>query len=491
MAEVSVPLTADEVGESLDKAWIIICGGIIFSMQCGFALLEAGSVRKKNSHVVWHKLVINCLITSFCWWLLGYAIAFGDPEGGFVGGHTFWAGDKWWNAHESITTQWGHWLFQVSIACVVVAITGGSISERATLKATAIHTFVMQILIYPFIISWTWGKGWLAEDFNYRDFTGSGMVHCTGAYAGLAGLLVIGPRYNKHGAFKDVFKKEKRDISSPEFKNENQLIQSAEELTAFRRKIVEDEFEEFGITNLGYTAFGGLILWFQFIFFNTGSSIFMKTKVDWSAAERGAANTFFGGVGAGLFVLIFKHYVMNGFHHPRRLREDAGSTVNAFLGGMVANGAGMDSYLPWESFIVGVFAGIFYTAACKLFDKLKLDDALEAWQLHGACGTLGVGICAFFNHYDGIFVNNITSGKVLGRQILGWLVISSWSFVLSLIVWLACKYFGILRVDLKTELIGYDFMDYADHVSIPNQLLEKHHGGSESVNYELAKRTSD
>lgn len=484
-------LTADEVGEALDKAWIIICGGIIFSMQCGFALLEAGSVRKKNSHIVWHKLIINSLLTSLCWWLFGYAIAFGNADGDFVGGHKFWAGDQWWTSHEEITTQYGHWVFQVSIACVVVAITGGSISERVTLKATAIHTIVMNILIYPFVVSWTWGGGWLAESFHYRDFTGSGIVHCTGAYAGLAGLLVIGPRYNKNGNFKEVFKKEKKE-GSELFKHDGPVVlQSQEELCNWRKKLVEDEFEEFGATNISYTLFGALILWFQFIFFNTGSSIFMKTELDWSNAEHGAANTFFGGVGGGLFVLCFKHYLTHGFSTPRKWKEDAAACANAFLGGMVANGAGMDTYHPWQSFIIGVFAGIFYTGACKLFEKLKLDDALEAWQLHGACGTLGVGICAFFNHYDGIFYDNNTEGKVLGRQIFGWFIISAWSFSISLIVWLICKWLNILRVDLKTEIIGYDFIDYADNVSLPNQLLEKHQGGSESVNYELAKRTSD
>ena len=166
----------EELGQGLDKGWIIITGGVIFSMQCGFALLEAGGVRKKNSHIVWYKLIINSLICSFAWWLTGHAIAFGDPNGTFVGGETFWAGNSWAKAAGDVTTQYGFWVFQVSILCVVVAITGGSISERATLKATAIHTFIMGLFIYPFIVGWTWGGGWLSKNFHYRDFTGSGVV---------------------------------------------------------------------------------------------------------------------------------------------------------------------------------------------------------------------------------------------------------------------------------------------------------------------------
>lgn len=485
------------LGDGLDKAWIIICGGIIFSMQCGFALLEAGGVRKKNSHVVWHKLVLNCLIGTMAWWLLGYAIAFGNPDGGFVGGDYFYAGNQWDQSQGEFVTQYGNWVFQASIAFVVVAITGGSISERVTLKATAIHTFIMIAFIYPFIVSWTWGGGWLVQDFDYRDFTGSGIVHCTGAYAGLAGLLVIGPRYNKFGNYKLVIKDEGKLERAPEaFKSEGPpVITSMQDLNKFRKRVMQDEYEEFGLTNVSYTMFGALILWFQFIFFNAGSSLFMQTEVSWLAAEKAAANTFFGGAGGGLIALVIKHPLINGLKAPRKFKDDAATVANALLGGMVANGAGMDTYEPWEAFVIGVIAGIFYTLACWLFEKLHLDDSLEAFQLHGVCGTVGVGCAAFFNHEDGIFHGNPTSGKVLGHQILGWLCISAWSFVISLIVWKTLQFAGILRLPLKTELIGYDFMDHADKVTIPNCQLVKEKAagakGSESANYELARRSTE
>lgn len=480
--------------EGVNRIWLIVCGGIIFSMQCGFALLEAGGVRKKNSHVVWHKLVLNCLIGTVAWWLLGYAIAFGDPDGGFVGGERFYAGDQWIEAHEEITTQYAHWVFQVSIALVVVAITGGSISERATLRATAIHTFIMLAFIYPFVVAWTWGGGWLTENFHYRDFTGSGIVHCTGAYAGLAGLLVIGPRYNKYSNYKKVIQDDDKKLERADevFKSEGPpVITSMRDINKFRKRVLQDEYEEFGLTNVSFTLFGALLLWFQFIFFNAGSSLFMVAEVDWLAAERAAVNTFMGGAGGGLFALVFKHPIVVGWKEPRKFKDDAATVANAFLGGMVANGAGMDTYEPWEAFVIGVIAAIFYILACWLFEKLHLDDSLEAFQLHGVCGTVGVGCAAFFNHVDGIFHGNPTGGKVLGRQILGWLCISAWSFVISLIVWKCLQLAKILRIDLRTEIIGYDFIDHAEKVTIPHCKLEKAKAGTESANYELAKRTTD
>jgi Amt family ammonium transporter len=484
----------EALAQGLNKAWIIICGSVIFSMQVGFALLEAGGVRRKNAHVVWQKLLINCLVTTFGWWLCGYAIAFGGSESRFVGGKTFFAGDNWEGAHEELVTQYGHWVFQVGIACVVVAITGGSISERVTLKATAIHTFIMNAFIYPFAIAWTWGGGWLSEHFDYHDFTGSAMVHCTGAFAGLAGLLVVGPRYNKNGNFKKVLKDpEVGTERGNEYKSDvPAVISTMDDLTNFRRKIVEDEFEEYGLTNPTYTLMGGLLLWFQFIFFNAGSSIVMDSEEAWLSAEKAAANTFLGGLGAGPIAMLIKPYIINGStKFKRKLRDDAATLCNAVLGGMVANGAGMDTYEPWEAIVVGIIAGIGYCLACKVFEHFHLDDALEAWQLHGMCGSIGALCPAFFYHEGGIYHGNPTKGKIFGNQLFSWFIISIWSFSISLLVFLILKYAKILRVDLKTEIIGYDFIDYAENIRLVGDGNLEQDKGERSSYSELTRKTTD
>jgi len=236
---------------------------------------------------------------------------------------------------------------------------------------------------------------------------------------------------------------------------------------------------------------GALLLWFQFIFFNAGSSILINSKATWLSAEKAAVNTFMGGVGGGFTALLLKPYIIFGTtKFSRKFKDDAATVANALLGGMVANGAGMDTYEPWEALVVGVIAGVGYCIACRVFEHFKLDDSLEAWQLHGMCGTIGVLCEAFFNHTDGIYHGNATRGRVFGRQLFGWFIISIWSFSISLVVWLVLKYAGILRVDLKTELIGYDFIDHAHKVRLSDTTLEKDKGERSSYS-ELTRKTTD
>lgn len=143
---------------------------------------------------------------------------------------------------------------------------------------------------------------------------------------------------------------------------------------------------------------------------------------------------------------------------------------------MVANGAGMNYYEPWASFTVGIIGCIFYMLLCKLFDVLQIDDAVEAFQLHGGAGTAGVLCVAYFNHYNGIYYGNATAGKVFGTQLMGWASFAAWSFFLSLIIWLLCRLCGILRVDLKTEVIGYDFVEFAEDIDFAGRILKRADG---------------
>jgi ammonia channel protein AmtB len=317
------------------------------------------------------------------------------------------------------------------------------------------------------------------------------MIHVTGSFAGLAGLIIIGPRYGRFGQHKSVFDESKKrqhhiiaDSTSPtkttvplnaldtqplklgdvkstsSVEEEDPSAFTLENIKKLRSKVVEDTYDEFGPSDLAMTLTGALFLWLGFIFFNAGSSIIMSESPFWLMAERAAANTFLAGAAAGLFALIFKHPLIHGFHAKRTLRDDACTVGNAFLGGMVANGAGMNTYEPWEALVVGMIGALFYILLCWLFEKQQWDDALEAFQLHGGCGTAGVWAAAFFNHITGIFHHG--PGKTLGWHILVWLVIASWTFVFSYIIFYVLNRYGWLRIDLKTEIVGTDFIDYAD-----------------------------
>ena len=128
---------------------------------------------------------------------------------------------------------------------------------------------------------------------------------------------------------------------------------------------------------------------------------------------------------------------------------------------MITIGAGIDTYLPWEAFLIGIWGSFCYIMVCWLFEKLELDDAVEGFQVHSGCGIAGILAHAFWNHEDGIFHGNPTNGKVLGNNLLGTLVIAAWSFSLSFIIWYALKKIRLLQITLKVELFGYDYIDVA------------------------------
>jgi ammonia channel protein AmtB len=361
------------IAVGLDKAWLLTCGAMIMSMQIGFAWLEAGGIRRKNAGVVYQKLTLNLMITVFSFWLLGYAFGFGGSHDRFVGAFHFFAGNSWSEEEHSMATQYAHWMFQVAIAAVVPAITGGVVAERITLKATAVHTFFLTFLIYPFILSWTWGGGWMTSRCDYQDFTGSGIVHCTGAFAGLACLLVVGPRYQRWEDHEDVIEKpgrkdnyrveteEGKALNSPNkaipgnaqdgntekkailFHDEKKVEEedgsrfTQANIDKMRSQVVYDGWDKIGPSDMGILLMGAMFLWLGFIFFNAGSSLFMHRADQWLSAEKAGVNTFMAGCGGGFTGLLLKKNFVHGWSAKRNWKDDADTCANAYICGMVAN----------------------------------------------------------------------------------------------------------------------------------------------------------
>lgn len=493
---------------SMNKIWVLMCGAMIFSMQIGFAFLEAGSIRKKNAHFVFYRIMLHSLVGTLAYWLVGYAFSFGDAYNNYIGGKNYFGGNHWDQPNPTIdeVTQYANWMFQLSVAIVCVDITNGSISERTSLLATTVHCFIMVAFIYPVAVAWVWGGGWLNQK-GYIDFSGSGVVHCTGAFSGLAGLLFVGPRYNRWDSFEDISDGQasrqkhsrgfdKKDIDTNQVQtfmtetgNRKKVINYTN-LTKLRNKVAEDDFEVFGVTNLTYTLFGGLFLWVGFIFYNTGSTIGVLKfnggpQELWMQAEIAAVNTFMAGCSAGLFALVVRTPLMEGWKAERKLRGEAGGICNAFLAGMVACGGGMNAYDPWAAWVVGLIGCIFYLLLCKLFDVMHVDDAVEAFQLHGGGGTAGVFCAAFFNKHNGIYYGNITSGKIFGWQLAGWITLALWSFLASSVVWWSLKKFELLRTDLKTEYVGYDYIEFVDDLDFSGKKLVKKSKANPVINTDI------
>jgi len=294
--------------------------------------------------------------------------------------------------------------------------------------------------------------------------------------------LIVGPRYGQYGYWKNVCgegRKSNEEVnkSAPLDPNMRRPIDdepkafTLENVARLRKKVNDDGYDVIGPSDIPVMLQGALFLWFGFLYFNGGSSLLMQSSPSWTSAEKAFTNTFMAGLGGAIPAFLLKHGLMNGWKTPRNLKADCGTIANAYLGGMVANGAGMDSYDPYEAIIVGACGGLIYTLLCVLFEKLHLDDALEAFQLHGGCGTTGVICAAFFRKDVGVFF--INPGSIIGDQIFCWFMISIWSFGWSYLVFFTLHKIGILRVSLKTEIVGYDYIDNADNLDFGDRKLER------------------
>lgn len=480
---------------AIDKGWILLCAGMVFSMQIGHALLESGSVRRKNSYVVFYKYLLNIIAGILAFWVLGFALAFGDAYDNFLGGHVYYAGDNWRGCNSVLNenTQYAIFTFMFAVAMLSNAVWNGVVSERITLKAAAINSFIYMFLTWPIVAAWVWGVGWMYY-YGVFDFAGSGVVSLTGAASGLAALLIIGPRYNRWNSFEDVYDERISEqemkgmrsipverISGDEGAYNMQSKQSQEvsrqvtflNMARLRQRAFDEENDNFGIGNLGSLMIGGLFLWVGYIFLQAGSSWgLIKSGLNlWTFSEQAAVATLIGGMGGGLITYFLRTPLMYGFRAPRRLRFEAAGTMRGVIAGIVATGAGAGEYEPWESFVAGLIGGLFYVFLSKLMEAVRLDDPMDNFAIHAGGGMVGIMVESFLNPVEGIIYGNLTGGKMFGLQLMESVVIFVWSFLVTLIVFLILKAVRILRVDLRTEVCGYDYVEYADEIDFTGKNL--------------------
>ena len=243
--------------ESTDVVWVSIATYLVFFMQAGFAMLELGSVRHKNAQNILLKNFLDICIATLTWWLLGYGFAFGDSSGDFIGSSKF-AGKGFEG-----TNHYRDWMFQWAFAGTAATIVSGCLAERTKLLAYVIFAFVITTFIYPVVVNWTWGGGWLTE-LGYVDFAGSGIVHMVGGVAGLVGAMVLGPRINR-------------------FDSQNS--------------------KEFSPHNVPFVVFGTFILWLGWYGFNCGSTLSAIGDSRFDIAKVGMVTTI-SAASAGLMSFL-------------------------------------------------------------------------------------------------------------------------------------------------------------------------------------------
>ncbi len=390
-----------ELTSAIDTVWVALCAALIFQMEGGFALLEAGFIRSKNSISIIAKIMIDIMFGGIAFYVVGFGIAYGANEyfgivdvsrlGLTIGDSTFW-------------------FIQMGFAIAAISIVSGAIAERMKIWAYAVFVTVFCAVMYPVVAGWVWSpEGWLAAR-GFNDFAGSAAVHAMGGFAALAGAIVLGPRIGKYN----------EDGSSNAIPGHN----------------------------LTLAAVGAFILWFGWFGFNPGSTL--AAVGNWELIGKVATNTFLASAMGGIATMVYTLI--------RYKKVDITMVINGVLAGLVAITAGCNVVSPNSALVIGLFAGVIVDVAVACIDKMRIDDPVGAVAVHGfngVWGTLAVGI---FAEEKGLFATG--SFEFLGVQALGVFVIAGLSFVVTFTLFtIMKKTFGI-RVSRNEELAGIDAAEY-------------------------------
>eukprot|EP00438_Fugacium_kawagutii_P034068 Skav205989 [mRNA] locus=scaffold2084:42327:45402:+ [translate_table: standard] len=431
------------LGGALDSAWLCLCGALVMFMHAGFAMLETGCCRAKNASNVLMKNLVNVCCGTLGWYSLGWAFAYGaQHDNGFIGsdgffGWNFYTRDEatgvitpTCNSEDGCQSTMLSWFFQWAFCTAGATIVSGAVAERVKSPTYAAFAFFMTSFIYPVVVAWTWGGGWLANLFGvgYMDFAGSGIVHLTGGVAGLAGTFILGPRKGR--------------FTNP---------------------------EEFECHNLPLVVLGTFALWFGWYGFNPGSTLTMKSGGDGALAAQVAMNTTLSAATAGLSVFILRYIITK--------KYDVGALCNGILAGLVSITAGCGNMESGSAVATGVIGAIVYQAASMLLQKLKIDDPVDAVPVHGFCGAWGVLACGLFDWGKGVDTFHGWSGfgcmeydedsgksgcqtgiggTAIGVQFIMVLCIVVWAGALSGIGFFVLNKTGFLRISEEVEEVGMD-----------------------------------
>ncbi len=395
----------------IDNMWLLVAAFLVMFMQPGFAMVEAGFTRSKNTANILMKNLMDFAIGSILYWAIGFTIMYGDSIGGFIGmPHLFYMSDGFGDNY----SDYANLFFQTVFAATAATIVSGAMAERTEFKAYLIFSIVITVLIYPISGHWTWGGGWLSQ-LGFHDFAGSSIVHSVGAWVGLAGAAIIGPRigkYDKNG----------------------------------KSKAIPGH-------NLALGALGVFILWFGWFGFNPGSQL-AAAGTDNAVAIGHIAVTTNLAAAAGAITAMMVAWA-------RYKRPSLSISLNGALAGLVAITAGCDAVNPVGAVFIGVIAGFILPFAVEFVDKvLKVDDPVGAVSVHGVSGALGTLAVGLFSTSEGLFYGN--GAKLLGVQAIGVLAFFVWAFGLGFILFTILKKANVLRVSKRIEEEGLDVYEHGE-----------------------------
>ncbi len=395
--------------------WVLLGAALVFFMQAGFAMCEAGFTRAKNTGNILMKNLMDFCIGTPLYWIFGYGIMFGAGTALFGWIDPFIMKD-YSHILPAGVPLWAYAIFQTVFCATSATIVSGAMAERTKFSAYCIYSAAISLFIYPVSGHWIWGGGWLAE-MGFHDFAGSTAVHMVGGVCALIGAKILGPRVGKYG--KD---------GKP-------------------RAILGH--------NLSIAALGVFILWFCWFGFNGASTVGMDSDELISSASLVFFNTNLAAAVATLTTMIFTWL--------RYGKPDVSMTFNAALAGLVGITAGCDAVDPFGAAIIGLVCGIVVVLSVEFFDKVaKIDDPVGAVSVHCVCGALGTILTGLFatggTTMKGVFYGG--GFKFFGIQLLGVASVIAWTAVIITVVFLAIKKTIGLRASTEDEIIG---MDRSEH----------------------------
>ena len=403
----------DVMYSATDVIWVLVAAILVFFMQAGFALCEAGLTRAKNTGNILMKNMMDFCIGTPCYWLVGFGLMFAGA-GPLIGGF-----DPLIRGSYDFGTlpTWCYAIFQTVFCATAATIVSGSMAERTNFKAYCIYSAAISLVVYPISGHWIWGGGWLSS-LNFHDFAGSACVHMVGGLIACLGAAMLGPRIGKYD------------------KNGKARAIPGHNITAM--------------------ALGVFILWFCWFGFNGGSTVAMTADADMELASLVMFNTNLAAAVATVVGMIFT-WIRYG-------KPDVSITFNAALAGLVAITAPCDCVTPVGAFFIGLVAGVLVVLAVEFFDNVaKIDDPVGAVSVHmvnGIWGTLAVGL--FSSGGDGVAPGLFYGGGFtqLGVQALGVVSVAAYVLIVMFIIFkLIDKTVG-LRVPAQIEIDGLDIHEH-------------------------------
>lgn len=412
----------NDLSISLDTVWMLLAAMLVFFMQPGFALCEAGFTRSKNTANILFKNFVDFMVGSILFWFVGYGFMFGSDGAGFIGMPNF--GDL--SFYKGTLPTEGFLIFETVFCATSATIVSGAMAERTKFSMYCVYSFFISLIIYPVEGHWTWGGGWLCNAADgsfmmntfgavFHDFAGSAIVHSVGGVLALIGAIALGPRLGKYDK-----------------KGKSRAIPGH---------------------SLTLAALGVFILWFGWFGFNPGSQLAASGEVNRIAISHVFLTTNLAAAAGGL-ATMFTTWIKYG-------KPSFSLTLNGVLAGLVGITAGCDLVSPAGSVAIGMICGIVLVFAIEFIDtKLHIDDPVGASSVHGVCGILGTILTGLFSTSTGWFYG--FGPDFFLAQIFGVFCIDLWAAACGCILFFGIKYIKGIRVDARIEEEGLDIYEHGE-----------------------------